>query len=230
MKTPEDTLAEYRARIDAIDEAVAKLLVERTGIIHEVALLKRAHWPNRCHIRPGREGQMHKNIFKRFNDTIFPVRGALSIWRQLIGTSTHMESPLNVTVMERDHQWLAREYFGTQIGIRHAATLAEALEHIREFQSNILILPNPTASDWWHDAATLEAEGLKIFAHLPVIEGGLPEGVKPAVALAVITPEPSGDDVSYHIVGEHLKMVDGFMPKTTSKSMFLGAHPRPIQL
>jgi len=229
MTTPEETLTHYRARIDAIDEEIAQLLITRTTVIHEVAALKREHWPNSCHIRPGREGQMHRAILKRFSGTVFPPRAALMIWRQLIGASTHLESKLNVTVLEQGHQWLAREYFGTQIGITHASTIAEALRTIRDKTSNILILPNPTKNDWWRDMTAIHAEKLAIFAALPLIEEAPPTGLLPAVALAAVNPEPSGDDVSYWVRDGALAAVHGFEP-LPEHGIFLGAHPRPIHL
>ncbi|MFZ4541680.1 MAG: chorismate mutase [Rickettsiales bacterium] len=56
MENPDEKLNALRARIDATDEQLAELLISRIGIINEVAKLKAEHWPNSCHIRPGREG------------------------------------------------------------------------------------------------------------------------------------------------------------------------------
>ncbi len=229
MSNPEETLAGFRARIDAIDDQLSALLVERTGIIHEVAALKRANWPNSCHIRPGREGQMHRAISKRFAGTIFPPLAALTIWRQLIGASTHIESPLNVTVMDTAHQWLAREYFGLQIGITHTSAITDALASMEDGRSNILILPTPESSDWWKHTALLAKHGLFIFGALPAALGTLPKGATPAVALAPVTPEPSGDDISYFVRDGKLEIVDGF-ESSREGAIFIGSHPRAIHL
>jgi chorismate mutase len=228
-QTAEQTLAGFRARIDAIDAQLSALLIERTGIIHEVAALKREHWPNGCHIRPGREGQMHRAIANRFSGSLFPPLAALTIWRQLIGASTHLESPLNATVIDATHAWLAREYFGVQIGIAHAHSFTDALPHLADGRSNLLILPTPETSDWWHHAALLAAQGVFVFAALPVALGTLPEGASPAVALAAVTPEPSGDDVSYFVRDGMLEIVDGFA-SSRDGAIFIGAHPRAITL
>jgi chorismate mutase len=230
MTAPEQKLTGFRARIDALDEQLARLLIERTGIIHEVAALKRENWPGACHIRPGREGEMHRALAARFAGTAFPVRGALAIWRQLIGASTHLESPLNAVflVEHPHHAWLAREYFGVQVGINASATLKDALAPIASGKSNLLILPAPTQSDWWRDAQTLREAGLSVFAALPVIDP-LPEGAQPAVALAAVTPEPSGDDISYFVQNGKLIVQDGFK-NSHEDAVFLGAHPRPITL
>ena len=85
MDSPEEQLLAHRARIDQVDELIAQLLIARTQVIGDVAKLKAANWPNACHIRPAREGQMHRALVQRFRGTDFSTRTALAIWRQLIG-------------------------------------------------------------------------------------------------------------------------------------------------
>ena len=230
MENPEQHLTALRGRIDALDEELAKLLVTRIGIIREVAALKAEHWPNNCHIRPGREGQMHTAIAKRFSGTDFPVLGALAIWRQLIGASTHLESPLNIVCLASnpEYMWLAREYFGVQVGISIVPSLVDALAQLRNGSSNILLLPSPSVSDWWKAAESIRAAELAIFANLPVVSGNVPAATTPAVALAKLTPEHSGDDVSYHVHNGELVTRAGFVPEEAG--IFLGAHPRAITL
>lgn len=235
MDTPEQKLQQFRDRIDAVDEQLARLLIERIGIIREVARLKAANWPKACHIRPGREGQMHHAIARRFAGTGFPPLMALAMWRQMIGGSTHVESPLNITYLDAhpEHQFLGREYFGVQIGATRAATLAEGVATLEAKQSNILILPDPHCSDWWKDTQTLQQAGLFIFAQLPVVHDTLPEGATRAVALAAITPEDSGNDVSYFVSNQggtpHLEIIAGFK-NAREGAIFLGAHPDAVHL
>jgi chorismate mutase len=231
MSTPEQALADFRARIDAIDEQLAKLFIERIGIVHEVGNLKRAHWPNSCHIRPAREGQMHRWAEERFASTGFPPLAALTMWRQLIGASTHVESPLSVSynVDFPEHLWLAREYFGLQIGLHAAATLDESIAQMQDGKSNILLLPADVTAPCWPLAKTLVDAGLMIFAAIPAATQTLPTGMMPALALAPVTPEPSGNDMSYFLRNGKVEIVDGFVP-SHDDSLFLGAHPRAITL
>lgn len=230
MENPEEKLVALRTRIDEIDVKLADLFNTRIGIIREVAALKAEHWPKSCHIRPGREGKMHQALASRFSAAPFPPLAALAIWRQLIGASTHVESPLNVVSLNAhpDHAWLAREYFGVQVGISRVPSLVDAFAQFRAGTSNILLLPTPTLSDWWRAAESMRAAGLFIFASLPVVGANLPEGTMPAVALAAVAPEDSGDDVSYHVQSGELITRAGFHPN--EDGIFLGAHPRAIQL
>ena len=104
-----------------LSDEEAEALIARAAVVRDVAELKAQHWPAACHIRPGREGQMHQAIARRFTGTGFPPLTALSIWRQLIGGSTQIESPLAAVVIEPDHRFLAREYFGLQVSTSVAA-------------------------------------------------------------------------------------------------------------
>lgn len=200
--SPAERLAGFRARIDAIDEQIAQLLLERTTVIREVATLKAAHWPNSCHIRPAREGQMHEAIAARFTGTDIPPIAALAIWRQMIGAATSLESPLTCVSLAHQphHAWLAREYFGAGVGNRTEASLADMLDTVKNGDANILLLPDAAGSDWWRDAALFATHNLAIFATLPVTTQPLPHGTAPALALAPVKTEPSGNDTSYLVL------------------------------
>lgn len=203
--SPAERLAAFRARIDAMDERISQLLIERTAIIAEVAALKAAHWPGRNHIRPAREGQMHQAVARRFAGTDIPPIAALGIWRQMIGAATSLESPLKAVslIHQPHHAWLAREYFGVGVGNRSEASLADMLEVMQQGEANILLLPAAESSDWWRDALLFKSHGLHVFATLPVTTQPMPLGVAPALALAPVQPEPSGDDRSYLVLVTH---------------------------
>ena len=255
-RSPEAALADFRRKIDTLDDKLIALLIARMGIIRNVAALKAKHWPSPCHIRSGREGEMHRRIAKAFKATSFPPFAAVTIWRQIIGASTMAESPLRVAYLasEPHHYWLAREYFGPLIQLTSVAapSLVES--------SNILILPAPEEPgvNWWRNPIEHKGNPLRLFARIPLVNEELPGDAFPAVALASITPEPSGDDVSYFLVKsandipklkgarmisygkDHLLILDGFVAETDTRIKkltandcsvhFWGAHPRPLSL
>ncbi len=201
--SPEDQLTAFRNRIDALDETITQLLLERCGVVRQVGQLKDTHWPRACHIRSGREGQMHEAIAARFAGTDIPPAIAIAIWRQLIGASTCLESPLSAVFLARQpqHGWLVREYFGITASIRAESCLADMFDTLARNEANLMILPEPGTrageGDWWLDPGLFTSHGLAIFARLPVTTDPLPDGSRPALALAAITPEPSGNDISY---------------------------------
>lgn len=229
MNKPEQQLTDFRARIDAIDERIAQALLERASIVRQVAALKQEHWPSSCHIRSGREGQMHRAIAKRFAGTDLPPAIALVIWRQFIAAATQLESPLSIASLAAasHHRWLAREYFGANVAVCEHDTLSALLHSAEANHCTIVLLPAPIG-DCWPNAAALAAQGFMLFARLPVAQQ-VPGGFAPALAFARLKPEPSGDDISYFLREEMVEIVPGFAEKRDG-ARFLGAHPRPILL
>ena len=251
---PEAELTAHRAAIDALDDQLIALLKERIEIVRKVGALKANHWPSDCHIRSGREGEMHTRIAKHFKASRFHPKAAVALWRLLIGSSTTLESPLNIAYLAEHpvHYWLVREYFGPLVGLTSIATpgLVE--------KSNLLVLPAPElhSEGWWRHPLSHKGKPLHLFARLPLVEEELPNDAVPAVALAAIKPEPSGDDISYIILksataptikgarifsrGEHhLVILDGFIGPDSpaykqlitpeiADHYWLGAHPRPL--
>jgi len=226
METPEQKLAGYRAQIDAIDDAMTRLLMERTQIVEQVGLLKNANWPSDCHIRAGREARMHRYIIERFAGSNFSTRAALLIWRQIIGASTALESPLNVAVLHADHRPRARNYFGANAQVRVCASLAEITASLTSKTSTIALLPAALEAGWWQALP----ERYRIFTQLPILaedQAHLPT----LYALAAITPEPSGEDVSFYVVDGQLITLEGFVPPENANlpnARWLGACAKPL--
>lgn len=209
-------LQALRGRIDALDDKLIALIKERTGIINEVAVLKRANTPNHCHIRPGREGQMHKRIFEAFKGTDFNVHAAVIIWRHLISASTHLESPLSV--VSSAPSYLGHEYFGNYVTHSSVSESDEALRNVSGKKANIAIIS-------CEDAALLEKHPtLKIFAALPVIGTRIE-----AFAVAALNPENSGDDVSYFLNSDrHVVSTPEFTTELAG-AVWLGSHPAQLR-
>ena len=228
METPEQQLINHRARIDAIDETMTQLLIERTQIVAQVGALKNATWPRDCHIRAGREARMHRSVIRRFSGSLFSVRAALLIWRQIIGASTALESPLKVAVLSAEHRPRARNYFGANAQITLCASLAEVAAKLVDKTCTIALLPASLADGWW-DALP---EPFRIFTQLPIIADDM-KTLPTLYALAAIDPEDSGDDVSFYVVNHTLKTLDGFVPPEHAnlpQARWLGACARPIHV
>lgn len=223
--SPEAQLADFRHRIDAIDDQLIALFMERIGIIEQVAKLKNANWPRACHIRSGREGAMHMRIFEKFKHSSFSVRAAITIWRQIIGASTNIESPLKVAVLHPEHSWLARGYFGSEVHPELFATLEEAVAAVESNRCNIMLLPETVKGTWWEKVP----DNIRVFAQLPILSGPLPNDTPHALALADIIPETSGYDNSLHVVNGQLKETEGFTGEQPN-ARWLGAYPRLIEL
>jgi chorismate mutase / prephenate dehydratase len=223
---PEEQLHTYRASIDTVDAQLIALIKQRTEIIAKVAALKASHWPNTCHIRPGREGQMHRAIFNAFAGSSFPQASAVALWRLLISASTDLESPLRVahtaaTAMD------ARDYFSPLVQYVATTSAQTVLNALENGNATIAVVPSAEADpDFWNawldDARSAD---YKIFAYMPVVLS--PETSPRALAVAKLTPEPSGDDWSYFYDGTTLHVLQGFITQHAG-AQFLGAHAAPL--
>lgn len=238
-----ESLTELRAEIDRLDTQLATLLADRMGIIHKVAALKAAHTPGTCHIRPGREGMMHRRITERFAGSDFPAPAALGVWRQIIGASTHLESPIRIAAASQALLWQGRDYFSRMAVPCPTESAETALEAVKQQTATIALLPPPTPEtlSFWASWRAQHPE-LYVFAALPVV---LAPGESPAAyAVAAVRPEASGDDVSLFALAASAPLPQGAVVLASNAAQriiqcagfitelaqahYLGTLPRPL--
>lgn len=208
----EQAIAGFRQEIDALDDKLIELLIERIGIVSQVGSIKRTHYPGQCPLRAGREADMVRRIIKRFEGTAFDPAAAAAMWRILIGSSTCVETPLTVSVFapinNETFYWLGREYFGPTASINRQPHVNRVVGDVIEGKAMIGIVPILESGDtnnWWTNLMTPGSP--KIFAHIPFVysSAATPAGM----AIARIQADPTGDDVSFvaldvdHNVSQH---------------------------
>lgn len=202
-------LAAFRQRIDAIDDKLITLLIERTGIVQQVGSLKNRVAPDQCPIRPGREADMVRRIMKKFDGSAFPPAAAAALWRIIIGASTSVEAPLTISVLfdDKNHDlfWLTREFFGPAAQIIRQPQVKRVIGDVLDGKAAVGIVPPlrrlDATADWWASLLDAAKDMPKIFARLPFVYPEPPGRDSPmALAIARIAPEPSGDDVSFIVL------------------------------
>src|SRR5215211_5104573 len=87
-------LADLRAEIDRIDEAMHRLLMERGDIIDRLIAVKKTSETGSA-FRPGREAAMMRALAERHRG-LLPLDTVESIWRVIIGTFTYVQSNYSV--------------------------------------------------------------------------------------------------------------------------------------
>ncbi|MBV8939162.1 MAG: chorismate mutase [Alphaproteobacteria bacterium] len=208
----DSSLTRLRAQIDAVDERIMTLLVERMAIVREVGETKSRECAGGNPIRPGREAQQVRRIVEWFRGTDFAPAAAASIWRSIIMASLAVEGALTISVAAGKDQaelpWLAREYFGNFLPMtRHAGT-RRVVGDVLEGKASIGVLPGFAAGEqgrWWPDWLALSGAQARprVFAHLPLVYAARPGrdalNVN-ALALGMVEPEPTGDDVSFLVL------------------------------
>lgn len=225
--TAESMLATYRMQIDAIDAELVRLLTARADIVGNVKKLKDANWPAACHIRHGREAQMHAAMFKRFASSALGAQAGAEFWRLIISASTMIESPLNIITLTETHAD-AQCYFSALANYHVVDSLEALTENYTRLPGAILCLSAPL--DARYVTFFQNHPTLRIFAYAPLV---LKNSASPeAYFAAEIISELSGDDISYFIHNGAIISLDGFYETHPDfpEARFIGAHGNPLSL
>src|SRR5262245_6391752 len=152
--TPEPSLAELRAEIDRIDEAMHRLLMERGDIIDRLIKVKRTAESGSA-FRPAREADMMRRLVERHHG-ILPLDTAESIWRVIIATFTYVQAPFRVhadmsagDASMRDN---ARFHFGFTVPFMTHMGAAGVVQAIAGSQGDLGLVPVSGvagAPAWW---------------------------------------------------------------------------------
>jgi chorismate mutase len=173
-KAPEKpALADLRKEIDRIDEAMHRLLIERSEIIDRLIATKRSQETGSA-FRPAREAEMMRRLVKRHKG-ILPLDTAESIWRVIISTFTYVQAPFSVhadlsagDALMRDS---ARFHFGFTVPFVPHMGAAAVVAAVSDSKGDLGLVPAfalASAGAWW---SALEFDTApKIIARLPFVE------------------------------------------------------------
>ena len=211
MSDDRASLSRLRQQIDAIDDQLHDLLMERTRIVRDVAAAKALasgaddqapHGIQALAMRPGREAEVVRRLVARHQGEL-PVLVIVRLWRELMTAKTRLQAPLNVLVYggaEALAFWdLARFYFGSPTPLEKCDSPEQVLQRIADDPSVIGVLPTfeDWAQNWWVGLATSDNPHTHIVARLPFVFGaGDTHDLPLAYVVAPIPPEPTGDDTS----------------------------------
>jgi chorismate mutase-like protein len=185
-------LADLRARIDAIDERLHRLLIERSSVIDALIRAKGTSAPAAA-FRPGREADMMRRLVARHSGAL-PLSAVEHIWREIISTFTHMQAPYALVVdgaadaaAMRD---LARFYFSFSVPIETLPDASAVVVRVASTGRDLGLVAMdqpPRAGAWWRGLVGEKAP--RIMALLPFIR--MPE--RPAALPAFVVAPPLSD-------------------------------------
>jgi chorismate mutase / prephenate dehydratase len=165
-----DPLTAIRDRIDAIDEAMHRLLIDRSSVIAQLIEIKGTSKPGAA-FRPDREADMMRRIALRHEGDL-PLATVEHIWREIITTFTAMQAPFTVTtgpakdaLAMRD---LARFYFGFSVPIETAKTNGAAISVVARSRKAVAVIAAQSKGRWWR--SLIGANAPKVLAKLPFME------------------------------------------------------------
>jgi chorismate mutase len=169
-KAAPDPLQAIRRRIDAIDEGMHRLLIERSGVIAELIRIKGTSKPGAA-FRPDREADMMRRLALRHEGGL-PLFTVEHIWREIITTFTAMQAPFGIAAGPASDPVALRDtirfYFGFSVEIGEHPTSEAAIRRVSGTDRDVAVIPADTEGRWW---AQLDGAGApKVFAKLPFID------------------------------------------------------------
>lgn len=165
------SLQELRKEIDAIDEQVHNLLMQRGDIIDRLISVKQTQEVGSA-FRPAREADMMRRLAQRHRG-ILPLDTVESIWRVIIATFTYVQAPFSLhadlSLGESAMRDSARFHFGFTIPFVPHFNAQAAVDAVANAKGDLaLVSATSSRAPWW---LALEADGApKIIARLPFIE------------------------------------------------------------
>ena len=197
MDQQQPSLDDVRARIDAIDAELLRLVDERASLAHTVALAKRAAGEgDRFGLRPAREAQLLRRLLatpRRGADAALLVR----LWRELISNSLAQQGPFSLAVWGGSDPGqaveLTRQQFGAAPPMRRVARPEDALAAAKA-PGCVAVLALEPDNGWW--GRLLAEPKLSVFAALPCLAAWGPLG---ALAVGEVAVEPSGGDETFWV-------------------------------
>ena len=192
---PPNPLAQARAEIDALDDALHDLVMRRAAVVARLAA-SRAKAGSPSPLRPGREAMIMRRLLSRHTGAL-PATALMRLWRELLASSSAQQGGFSVAVHARgpEHERLAREHFGSLTPLRSLPTAACVLSAVAAGEAQVAVLPLPEEAEapeaaWW---MSLDSPRLQVIARLPFFATGTEAE---ALAVAPGAPDPSGADRS----------------------------------
>jgi chorismate mutase len=205
MPKPNDrvtpSLADLRAEIDRIDEAMHNLLMERGEIIENLIAVKRTQETGSA-FRPAREASMMRKLVERHHG-LLPLDTVESIWRVIIATFTHVQNPFSVhadlTAGEAAMRDSARFHFGFTVPFVPHMGAAGVIAAVSASKGDLGLVPATAlagAGDWW--TALEDPSAPKIIARLPFVERPDHPASLPVFAVSRSSPDAMVTEVEVH--------------------------------
>jgi chorismate mutase len=171
MLSNQSDLEELRRRLDAIDDRLQDLLIERLEIVSRVAAEKRGGSVP-VHV-PAREAEIIRRLVARQGDA-FPVGPLVRIWRELLGATTRAQGSFAIGAyapQDAPGIWdLARDHYGSHAPMTAYQTTLQVIRAVTDRRVAVGVLPMPQDGDsdpWWVHLLSPDEEVPRVIGRLP---------------------------------------------------------------
>jgi len=184
------SLADLRKEIDAIDEQMHRLLMQRGDIIDRLIKVKKTQEVGSA-FRPAREADMMRRLVERHRG-ILPLDTVESIWRVIVSTFTYVQAPFSVhadvSVGESAMRDSARFHFGFLVPYVAHFSAQAAVEAVANSKGDLALVSAISGhTPWW---ITLEPVGApKIILRLPFLERADHPAALPVFAISRVASD-----------------------------------------
>ena len=212
MDQQPQSLDDVRARIDAIDAEMLRLVNARAAIAGEVTRAKAAAGDSgKFALRPAREAMLIRKLVAGSPGAPGGAPSGLTVrlWRELMSYSLAAQGPFHLAVWGGSDPAraveLARLRFGGAPSLRQVGKPEEAIANAKA-AGGVGVLALTHGNAWW--GRLLAEPKLSVFAALPCLAQW---GPMSALAVAEVDVEPSGDDETFWVTdepGPAVKIVD----------------------
>ncbi len=197
------TLKTLRQKIDRIDAQLHDLVMQRAGVVAEVAAAKRKDGlPAEV---PAREAEILRGLVKRHSGR-FPAASLVRLWREMVGAAITMQTEFSVAVAENEADpgiWdLARDHYGAAVPMTAYRSSTEVMRALGENRASAGVVPVPgdgVEDAWWRTLASA-GPGPRVTARLPFGGRGNARGTREAFVLSNAPVEPEKAERSLYAI------------------------------
>lgn len=173
------SLADVRVEIDSVDDRIHELLMRRAELVEHVAATKRlpdGTLPKGAY-RPAREASIIRRLHAQ-NRPPLPFDMVFSLWRQMIGAFTAMQTPVTVSVQaqadqhdRRDLLGIVRQHFGLTAQLTARESFSRVADDIRQDAGTIGVASAQFEGEregaWWTACMSSVETAPRVIAALP---------------------------------------------------------------
>jgi len=192
-------LEDLRRRLDEIDDRLQDLLIDRFGIVLQVAAEKRDGQvaPH----QPAREAEIIRRLVAR-NRGALPNDTLVRIWRELLCGTTRLQGTFRIAVYapaEEPGLWdIARDHYGSQAALQPHPSAGAVVRAVAEGQAEIGVLPMPQEEEldpWWLLLLSPGQQTPRVVSRLPFGgRGNARNGRADALAIGRFATQATGRD------------------------------------